>query len=277
MDWHQCTKRAGAQEPHCAKGRDPRTPASWRHCTAAWLSRQPLDVQRSDPSTRSTYVLALFVYVVTLSAGLRWTDAKHRVLLFFHGDQSLEHVHRRARSLPALVVSRSPFLDLTGKSCRWTKVFLPLGLWASLRHHDLLAPRLPGACSRVRQSLDYDLLQEYFSTYFPFPQHDQDVILFPSPRRLRRTLLVYLCQAAWYIAARHILVHCGGTFAVSPGVAALVHTCAEFWHCFLAQHDITHATDVLIFGKACQCASPWICWSYAVGRMWPLLRPAGVL
>ena len=81
-----------------------------------------------------------------------------------------------------------------------TKVFLPLGLWASLRHHDLLALPLPEACSRVRQSLHYDLLQEYFSTFL-FPQHIQVVFLFPTPRRLRRTLLVYFCQAAWYIAA----------------------------------------------------------------------------
>ena len=86
-----------------------------------------------------------------------------------------------------------------------TKVFLPVGLWASLRHHDLLALLLHGACSRVRQSLHYDLLQEYFSTYFLFPQHIQVVFLFPTPRRLRRTLLVYFCQAAWYIAAAHII------------------------------------------------------------------------
>ena len=28
---HQFEKGQGAQRPHCAKGRDPRTPASWRH------------------------------------------------------------------------------------------------------------------------------------------------------------------------------------------------------------------------------------------------------
>ena len=28
-------KGAGAQRPHCAKGRDPRTPASWRHFAVA--------------------------------------------------------------------------------------------------------------------------------------------------------------------------------------------------------------------------------------------------
>ena len=108
-----------------------------------------------------------------------------------------------------------PNSTLAWQILQMTKVFLPLGLWASLRHHDLLALRLPGACSRVRLCLHYDLLQKNFSTYFPFPQHDQVVILFPSPPRLRRTLLVYFCQAAWFIAARQILVHCGGAFAVS--------------------------------------------------------------
>ena len=57
------------------------------------------------------------------------------------------------------------------------------------------------------------LLQKNCSTYFPFPQHDQVVILFPSPRRLRRTLLVHFCQAAWFIAAGHIL-STGGAFVV---------------------------------------------------------------
>ena len=59
-----------------------------------------------------------------------------------------------------------PISTLAWQILQMTKVFLPLGLWASLRHHDLLALPLPGACSRVRQSLHYDLLQEYFSTYF---------------------------------------------------------------------------------------------------------------
>ena len=94
--------------------------------------------------------------VVTGSAVLRWTDAKHRVLLFFHGDESLEHVHRD---------HEVPISTLAWQILQMTKVFLPLGLWASLRHHDLFA-LLPGACSRVRQSLHYDLLQEYFSTFF---------------------------------------------------------------------------------------------------------------
>ena len=42
--------------------------------------------------------------------------------------------------------------------------------------------------------------------------------------------------------------------------------------------DITHATDVMIVGKRVSLwVSPWIWWSYAVCRMWPLLLPAGVL
>ena len=50
-------KRAGAQRPYCAKGRDPRTPASWRHFAVAATA----STQLTDGCGRSTYVLALFV------------------------------------------------------------------------------------------------------------------------------------------------------------------------------------------------------------------------
>ena len=53
-------KRAGPQRPHCAKGRDPRTPASWRHLLLRVVAATA-DAQWTDGWGRSTYVLALFV------------------------------------------------------------------------------------------------------------------------------------------------------------------------------------------------------------------------
>ena len=183
------------------KGRDPRTPGVVAPLAAAgcrgnrrrvvdrWLGK--IDLR---PCLRSSLVVLW----------LRWTDAKHRVLLFFHGDEKLGTCPIAITELARCCVM-VPISTLAWQILQMTKVFLPLGLWASLRHHDLLALLLPGACSRVRQSLHNDLLQKNFSTYFLFPQHDQVVILFPTPRRLRKTLLVYFCQAAWFIAAGHIL------------------------------------------------------------------------
>ena len=54
-------KGAGAQRPHCAKGRVPRTPASWRHLLL-WVVAATAGPQWSDGWGSSTYVLALFVY-----------------------------------------------------------------------------------------------------------------------------------------------------------------------------------------------------------------------
>ena len=71
-----CSMRKGAvaQRPHCAKGRDPRTKASWRHLLLRVVA------QWSDGWGSSTYVLAILSStVVTVGAGLHWTDAKHRV------------------------------------------------------------------------------------------------------------------------------------------------------------------------------------------------------
>ena len=134
--------------------------------------------------------------VVTGSAGLHWTDAKHRVLLFFHGDESLEHVHRDPGAC-LVVATLSPNLNCLANPADNQGILAP---WGCGRQHALLAPRLPGACSRVRQSLHYDLLQEYFSTYFPFPQHDQVVILFPSPAASAEDITCVLLPSR--------LVHC---------------------------------------------------------------------
>ena len=69
-----------------------------------------------------------------LVLGCSWTDAKHRVLLFFHGDESLEHVHRDhgACQAPHTVSWRPHFCTCLANLAE-TKVVLPLGLWASLR------------------------------------------------------------------------------------------------------------------------------------------------
>ena len=74
-------KRSGAQRPHCAKGRDPRTPASWRHLllrvVAATAGAQWSDGREVRPTS-----LPSSSTVVTVSAGLHWTDAKHRFRRF---------------------------------------------------------------------------------------------------------------------------------------------------------------------------------------------------
>ena len=51
----------GAQRPHCAKGRDPRTPASWRHLLLRVVAATA-SAQWSVGWGRSTYVLTFFVY-----------------------------------------------------------------------------------------------------------------------------------------------------------------------------------------------------------------------
>ena len=52
---------AGAQRPHCAKGKDPRTPASWRHLLLRVVAATAC-AQWTDGWGSSTCVLALFVY-----------------------------------------------------------------------------------------------------------------------------------------------------------------------------------------------------------------------
>ena len=56
----QYEKVRGAQRPPCAKGRDPRTPASWRHLLLRVVAATA-GAQWTDGWGRSTYVLALFV------------------------------------------------------------------------------------------------------------------------------------------------------------------------------------------------------------------------
>ena len=53
-------KGVGAQRPHCAKGRNPRTPTSWRHFLLRVVAATA-GAQWTDGWGSSTYVLALFV------------------------------------------------------------------------------------------------------------------------------------------------------------------------------------------------------------------------
>ena len=93
-------KREGTQEPR-RRG---------AICCCGFVAAT-VGAQWSDGWGRSTYVL------LPSSSTVVRTDAKHRVLLFFHGDESLEHVHRDHGACLD-VASWSPILHLPGKSCR---------------------------------------------------------------------------------------------------------------------------------------------------------------
>ena len=80
-------KGAGAQRPHCAKGRDPRTPASWRHLLLRVVAATAC-AQRSDVWEVRPMSLPSSSTVFTVGAGLHWTASEMSYLqCYFSGER----------------------------------------------------------------------------------------------------------------------------------------------------------------------------------------------
>ena len=98
-------KRAGAQRHHCTKGRDPRTPASWRHLLLRVVAATSVAADPSDTTLRRR----------TTFSGTIWVDGRTHQLSRRTTGQSrrgqLYQLFRRRRFLPLCSIPSLGFAD----------------------------------------------------------------------------------------------------------------------------------------------------------------------